>query len=229
MYRFREPPRVSLAAPPTRFHVIKRGSFCRRVVLAQLALLVVLLAALPFAGRVLFHEDALEKSDAIFVLAGSRIVRWLEASDLVNEGWAPEITLGGGYRESLEKELLERGVRIPSEGEVARAALIQLGHPPERVRILGYTDNTGEEARMLRREAAARHWSRIIVVTSKLHTRRAGIAMRRAFEGANVRIIMRASRYDDDDPAHYWRKRRTTRALMSELPKLVAYWIGFGD
>lgn len=185
--------------------------------------------ALPFAGRLLYHEDALRRSDAVFVLAGSRIVRWLEASDLVNEGWAPEIALGGGYRETLEKNLLARGVRIPSEGEVAREALIQLGHPPDRVRILGYTDNTAEEARMLQREAVARHWSRVIVVTSRLHTRRAGLAMRRAFAGTQTEIIMRASRYDDDEPAHYWRKRRTVRSLMSELPKLAAYWIGLGD
>jgi uncharacterized SAM-binding protein YcdF (DUF218 family) len=209
--------------------VTDRVSLCRRLILAQLAFVLLLAAALPFAGRLLYHEDRLETSNAVFVLAGSRIVRWLEASDLVKEGWAPEIALGGGYRESLERSLLERGVKIPSEGEVARTALIQLGHPPDRVRILGYTDNTGEEARMLRREALARGWSRVIVVTSKLHTRRAGIAMRRAFDGTNVQIVIRASRYDDDDPAHYWQKRRTTRALMSELPKLIAYWIGLGD
>jgi uncharacterized SAM-binding protein YcdF (DUF218 family) len=206
-----------------------RGSFCRRFLLAQLALFIAVLLALPFAGRMLYREDGLKKSDAVFVLAGSRIVRWLEASDLVREGWAPEIALGGGYRESLEKELLARGVRIPSEGEVARSALIQLGHPPERVRILGYTDNTAEEARMLQREAVARHWSRVIVVTSKLHTRRAGIAMRRTFDGTGIAIIIRASRYDDDDPAHYWRKRRTTRSIMAEMPKFVAYWLGLAD
>ena len=204
-------------------------SCCRRVLLALLIVVVVAIGALPFAGRLLYHEDSLQKSNAVFVLAGARIVRWLEASDLIKEGWAPEIALGGGYRESLEKNLLDRGIRLPSEGEVARTALIQLGHPPERVHILGYTDNTAEEARMLRREAVARRWSRIIVVTSKLHTRRAGIAMRRAFDGTGIEVLIRASRYDDDDPAHYWRKRRTVRSLMAELPKLMAYWAGLGD
>lgn len=199
------------------------------MLIAQLIVLLLVAGSLPFAGRILYHEDPLAKSDAVFVLAGSRITRWLEASDLVREGWAPEIALGGGYRESLERKLLERGVRIPSEGEVARNALLQLGHPPDRVRILGYTDNTAEEARMLQREAVARHWSRVIVVTSKLHTRRAGVAMRRAFSNTKVEILMRASRYDDDDPAHYWRKRRTIRSLLAELPKLAAYWIGIGD
>lgn len=215
--------------PPQLRPVTNPPSFCRRLLLAQLILIVALVAALPFAGRVMYKEDALAKSDAVFVLAGARIVRWLEASDLVKEGWAPQIVLGGGYRESLEQQLLARGIHIPSEGEVVRGALVQLGHAPDRVRILGYTDNTADEARLLRREALAHRWTRIIVVTSKLHTRRAGIAIRRELQDANVAIIMRASRYDDDDPAHYWRKRRTVRAMASELPKLAAYWVGLGS
>jgi uncharacterized SAM-binding protein YcdF (DUF218 family) len=209
---------------------VNAGSYCRRFLLAQLVALCLALATLPFAGRLLYREDALQKADGIYVLAGARINRWLEASDLVKEGWAPEITLGGGYpRESLENKLLKQGVSLGLEGETVRHALIQLGHPPDRVRVIGYTDNTGEEARLLSREAAARHWSRVIVVTSKLHTRRAGIAMRRAFAGSHVEVIMRASRYDDDDVARYWQKRRTLRTVAAEFPKLIAYWIGLGD
>lgn len=201
---------------------------CRRVLLAQLVLLVLLAAALPFAGRALYREDPLERSNAIYVLAGERVLRWLDASDLVREGWAPEIVLSGGYRETLEQTLLDKGLRIPSEGEVAQSALIQLGHSPDRVRILGYVDNTAAEGALLRREALARRWSRVIVVTSKLHTRRAGFAMRRALDGTGIRVIMRASRYDDDDPAHYWRQRRTLRTMLMELPKFAAYIVGLG-
>jgi uncharacterized SAM-binding protein YcdF (DUF218 family) len=201
---------------------------CRRVLLAQLVLLLLLAALLPFAGRAVYHEDPLEKSNAIYVLAGERVLRWLEASDLVREGWAPEVVLSGGYREALERRLLERGIDMPSEGEVAQRALIELGHSPDRVRILGYVDNTAAEGALLRREALTRHWSRVIVVTSKLHTRRAGFAMRRALDGTGVRVIMRGSRYDEDDPAHYWQRRRTVRMMLSELPKFAAYVVGLG-
>ncbi len=203
-------------------------TMCRRVLLAQLVLLLLLAGTLPFAGRAMHREDRLEKSNAVYVLAGERVVRWLEASDLVREGWAPEIVLSGGYRETLEQGLLGRGIAIPSEGEVAQGALLQLGHPAERVRVLGYVDNTAAEGSLLRREALARRWSRVIVVTSKLHTRRSGFAMRRALDGTGVRVIMRGSRYDDDDPAHYWRKRRTLRTMLSELPKFAAYMVGLG-
>lgn len=201
---------------------------CRRVLLAQLVLLLLLAAGLPFAGRALYREDPLERSNAVYVLAGERVMRWLEASELVREGWAPEIVLSGGYRDALEQQVLQRGIELPSEGEVAERALLQLGVPADRVRILGYVDNTAAEAALLRREALARHWSRVIVVTSKLHTRRAGFAMRRALDGTGVRVIMRGSRYDDDDPAHYWRRRRTVRMMLMEMPKFAAYVVGLG-
>ena len=203
-------------------------TLCRRILLAELILLLLVAAAAPFAGRALYDEDPLETSDAIMVLAGERVVRWLEASQLVREGWAPTVVLSGGYRETLEKNLLDRGIPIPSEGDVARNALVRLGLEPDRVRVLGFADNTAQEGQLLRREATARRWSRVILVTSKLHTRRAGYAVRRELQGTAVRIIVRASRYDDDDPAHYWRKRRTLRTMLGELPKLVAYVLGLG-
>lgn len=200
----------------------------RRLFAAQLAIVCLLLVACPFAGRALHREDRLEKADAVMVLAGNRVIRWLEAHELVREGWAQAIVLSAGYREAVERALIERGVRIPSEGEVARDALLQLGHAPASVRVLGFADNTAAEAALLRREATARGWSRVIVVTSKLHTRRAGFAMRRELAGTNVRVIVRASRYDDDDPARYWRKRRTIRAMLAEVPKMIAYLLGLG-
>lgn len=188
-----------------------------------------MLALLPFAGRALYAEDPLEKADAILVLAGERVNRWLEGYELYREGWAPRIVLSGGYREHLEERLLQGGIRIPSEGEVARSALLQLGAPEPAVEILPNSDNTAEEGVLLRRLAAERRWARVIVVTSKLHTRRAGFAMRRELDGTGIRVLMRASRFDDDDPWRWWKRRRTIRTMLSEMPKLAAYVLGLAD
>lgn len=201
----------------------------RRLIYAQLALSVIILALLPFAGRALHAEDPLEKADAIVVLAGERVNRWLEAYKLHREGWAPIILLSGGYREHLEQRLLDQGIRMPSEGEVAQSALLQLGVPATSLEIVGHADNTAAEGVLLRRVAIERRWTRVIVVTSKLHTRRAGFAMRRELEGTSVRVIMRASRFDDDDPVRYWTRRRTLRTMLSEWPKLGAYLLGLEE
>jgi len=100
---------------------------------------------------------------------------------------------------------------------VPASAILQ---PPESV------DNTGQEANMLRAMAQERHWRRVIVVTSKYHTRRAGFAFRRGLEGTGAVPIVRASRYDASDPAQWWRRRADFRFAGSEWVKLLFYRLG---
>lgn len=205
------------------------SSLAARILFAQLVVLLGLVAVSPFLGRLLYVEDPLQRGDAIFVLAGARTARWLEARDLLNAGYAPVILLSSGQRESSEIKLERQGVHLPAEGEVARNALVQLGVPADRVLILpGYPDNTAEEGAKLRDYAGARGWRTVIIVTSKLHTRRAAFAMRRALAGTPVRVVIRATRYDDDEPGRWWLKRRTIRTVMYEAPKLIAYLFGLG-
>jgi uncharacterized SAM-binding protein YcdF (DUF218 family) len=68
----------------------------------------------------------------------------------------------------------------------------------------------------------------VIVVTSKLHTRRAGAIMRRAVEGSGAEIIMHASVLDPTDPDHWWRDHNDARSVLFETQKLAAYLLGVG-
>jgi uncharacterized SAM-binding protein YcdF (DUF218 family) len=207
-----------------------RPTFPTRVLQLQAVVIVLVLALVPFLGSLLVVEDPPERSDAIFALAGSRASRWLEARDLFREGYAPVVLVSDGQREDAERIALEQGAQVPSAGEVARDALIALGVPASQVIVLlGRRDNTSDEASGLRDYALERGWKRVIVVTSKLHTRRAGFAMRRAVAGTEIRILMRASRYDTDDPGRWWARRSTIRSVLHELPALVAYVFGLGS
>jgi uncharacterized SAM-binding protein YcdF (DUF218 family) len=178
-------------------------------------------------GRFLQHEDTLAKADAIFVLAGSRVERPLEAVDLYKEGWAPFIVLSPGRLDPGEALLQARGVRFPENSDLVRGVLVQLGVPaPAILPTDGYVDNTGEEANLLRAMVKAHHWRRIIIVTSKYHTRRAAFAFRRGLENTGAVPIMRASRYDQSDPARWWRIRSDFRFAGSEWLKLIFYRLG---
>jgi uncharacterized SAM-binding protein YcdF (DUF218 family) len=207
-----------------------RPTFAARVLQLQAVLLVLVMASLPFLGLLFVAEDPLERADAIFVLAGSRASRWLEARDLVKEGYAPVVLVSDGLREDAEQLAIEQGAHLPSAGDVARDGLTALGVPASQVVVLpGRPDNTADEAAALRGVAIERGWKKVIVVTTKLHTRRAGYAMRRAVSGTEVRILMRATRYDTDNPARWWQRRSTIRSVMHELPALVAYLFGLGS
>jgi uncharacterized SAM-binding protein YcdF (DUF218 family) len=184
---------------------------------------------LIYGGRYLQHEDPLEKADAIFVLAGTRLERPLEAVDLYKAGWAPLIVLSPGRPEPSEY-LLHQRIKFPLESELQRDALMQLGVPAAAVpSTTGYIDNTAQEANLVRAMVKNKHWHRVIIVTSKYHTRRAAFAFRRGLKGTGAEVVMRASKYDPSDPANWWRSRADFRFALSEFQKLLAYRLGLGE
>jgi len=206
----------------------------RALIRRTLLLLVVLAAAgaawfVYYGGRYLQHEDPLQKADVIFVLAGTRAERLLEGYNLYKEGYAPLIVLSPGRVEAGEVLLKSQGIRFPSESEVARDALVQLGVPATAIQVPdGSVDNTAQEANLLRARVQSHGWKRVIVVTSKFHTRRAGFAFQRGLEGTGATVVMRASRFDQADPANWWRARADLRFGSAEWQKLILYRLGLG-
>ncbi len=198
-----------------------------RVFVSGLVGLGAILAILPFVGRFLYTEDPLQRSDAICVLAGTRVERPLEALDLYRAGYAPIIVLTRDAPDGGQLALARRGIPYAESADETRALLERLGVPPAAVLILPRLhDSTIEEARSLRELVRDRGWHRVIAVTSKLHTRRVRMTLNRAMNGLDVQVIVRASRYDTTDPAHWWRKRADVRFVLFETEKYVAYWVG---
>ncbi len=179
------------------------------------------------AGRVLSHEDPLQPADALYVLGGNWEMRWLEAADLYAEHFAPHIVISLGTVDSGVLELQRRGIPYPSPPELARRALVDHLHiPPSAVEVLTTSvDNTAQEAEAIKAPVAEHHWRKLIVITDRATTRRAGFAMRRVL-GSGVTIIMRASRFDAFSPGGWWQTRADFRTAFYEAPKLFAYWLG---
>ena len=180
-------------------------------------------------GSFLVVEDPLEKADAIFVLGGTRFERPLEAVDLYREGWAPRILLFRIVKDWGEVELIQRGFEFPLESDVQFEALKRMGVDAGAIAVLGEKDNTKEEGAEIRAQVIANHWTRVIVVTSKQHTRRARLTVSRRLAGTGARVIIRASRYDRTRPERWWRDRPTLRFTLFESQRLLGYWIGVAD
>ena len=214
---------------------MRRAARLRPLVLRTLGLVaglpvLALVLFLPFAGRFFDHDDPLEKADLIFVLAGDRVERWLEAVDLYKEGWAPRILISPGMMSPMEPSLRAKGIVYPREGDLARDAVVASGVPADAVSVITEpVDNTAQEAAALHRMLPQGSNNRVIVVTSRYHTRRTGYAFRREFRNTPVRILIRGSRYSVVHPANWWRYRGEVRFLMYEIPKLAAYLAGLGE
>jgi uncharacterized SAM-binding protein YcdF (DUF218 family) len=216
-----------LLVPPT---TNRQGGHLRRIVflVAAVTMGVVSYAGVQL-GTFLYAEDQLQRADAICVLAGTRMERPLEAADLYLKGWAPRVILTEEVPDPGIAALEQRGMELPTNAQTARDVMIRLGVPATAIEILSEIHNsTAHEADTFRQVCVSRKWKRIIVVTSKFHTRRGGFAVRRALKGSGVEVLMRGSTYDRADPHHWWRTRSDVRWAASESQKLLAYALGLG-
>ena len=211
-----------------------RTSRARRVLLRSLLVVFVVLVvtagwAWPRAGRYLVVDAPLQPADAIVVLAGARVERWLEGVELYREKLAPKLLVSSGRIEAAEEAVRARGIRFPREADLVKDAMVQLGVSASDIEIFPQSvDNTASEASMTRQIAASHNWRRLIVVTSKYHTRRTRYAFERALRGSGVQVQVHASRFDTSQPATWWKHRADLRFVVSEWQKLVVYWLGLG-
>ena len=183
--------------------------------------------ACPKTGRYLVVDTVTGPADAIVVLAGTRVERWAEAVDLYREKLAPRIVLSTGRIEPAEARLRAQGIRFPRDVDLIRDAMVQIGIPSDAVLLFPDTvDNTAAEASVARGIATANGWRRLIVVTSKYHTRRSLFAFQREFEGSGVTIEIRGTRHEPSHPDQWWKHRPDVRFVVSEVIKLTLYRLG---
>src|SRR2546427_519201 len=109
-----------------------------------------------------------------------------------------------------------------AKGSIMRRVLIRLGVPAAAIQRIDEADGTFGEARALFSIAQRSGFTRILVVTSKYHTRRAGRIFRWVFgDKMNVQVI--GSSYDDFDPARWWANRFDAYHVIMEYQKMMLF------
>jgi uncharacterized SAM-binding protein YcdF (DUF218 family) len=203
--------------------LLRRGALIAAPILIIAALLV------PRAGAWLVVADPLVKADAIIVLGGTMYERQLEAIDLLNAGWAPRIYLFREIADWGERELIARGVPYTRAVDLQVDTMVKLGVPRDAIHVLDQANSTAEESTQVLQLVTSEKYTRVIIVTSKQHTRRARLVMRRRLDDAGVQVIVRPSRYDLSPVDRWWSNRSTLRFTLFETQRLLGYWIGVAD
>lgn len=150
----------------------------RGVLAAGIAAAAVTVGALALTAWGAFllqpRADAPVPADAVVMLAGADDGRHLYARDLVDAGYADTLLVSnpGGNSETVARRLCT-GIARPADAEVVCFS------PDPRT--------TWGEAQAVAAIARARGWERILVVTNRPHTLRAGTWMRGA-TGLDVRM-----------------------------------------
>jgi len=180
-------------------------------------------------GTFLVYEDPLENADGIMILGGTMYERQLEAVDLYKGGWAPRLFVLREVSDWGEVELRNRGIEYLSVVDAQVDVMERLGVPRDRITILDRANSTAQEAVILRDVAQREKLAKVIIVTSKQHTRRARLVINRRMQEIGVTVIVRASRYDRANVDRWWTERPTLRFTLFETQRLLAYWVGLAD
>ncbi len=180
-------------------------------------------AFLPFLGRMLVAQDAPAQAAFIVVLSGDSPARALGGWELYRQGLAPTILLTQPTRGAAELALERKGIRYPEFTEIDRKTLLELGVPEKRILLLSErADSTLSEARLTRAFFGNEPPQRILLVTSRYHSRRAKMTFQQVF-GSATEILSAPTAYDDFDPDRWWQSRNGIRNLVFEYEKGLLY------
>jgi uncharacterized SAM-binding protein YcdF (DUF218 family) len=188
---------------------------------------ILLLAAVVFllsVGRWLVAEDPLEKASAIVVLSGRMPLRAMEAAKLYREGYAPKVWLTHSTEPGAT--LGAMGISYVGEDVYDMQVLVHEGVPPAAIRMLQPPIiNTADEIAAVSAALEEEKGSTVIIVTSKVHTRRVRILWRR-LATRRGQAIVRAASDDPFDPRRWWRTTGDALDVVRELLGILNAWAG---
>jgi uncharacterized SAM-binding protein YcdF (DUF218 family) len=168
------------------------------------------------AGEWLVVSDSLQPSNAIVMLSGDDVRgdRAARAAQLFKDGWAPVVVASGSQIRSYLSEADIEMHDLTADG-VPRNAIL-----PLRQQAL----YTLQESRDLLQLCRRQHWTRIIVVTSNFHTRRARYIFEHVFpRSISVRVTPAADA--GFQPDKWWETRQGMKTFVRESAALcVAFW-----
>lgn len=173
------------------------------------------------AGWWLKLDDEPRPADALVILAGDPR-RAIHAAELYRRGLAPVIYLGSP-RDEQRQALRDHGLPLPSLEEANLAVLALKGVPPQAVRVYGRElMSTVEEAEALG-AALAPDQTRLLVVSSASHCRRARLILSAALPGRE--LIMSPTPYERFE-RKWWTHQGSASAVLAEVAKLAFYFVG---
>jgi uncharacterized SAM-binding protein YcdF (DUF218 family) len=178
-------------------------------------------------ANVLIVSEEPIPSDAIAVLAGDP-GRAVEAADLVKRRVAPYVLLTTENPPAVYEKARKDGIQLVLNHENYLRLLQGYGVPAVDIfRVESYIGDTFDEVRRVGEFASEKGWTRLTIVTSNYHTRRARMVARYLLQ-PNMRVAVVASHYDNFKPEAWWTSQAQMRTFAIELEKLITYSLYIG-
>ncbi|MEM6800732.1 MAG: YdcF family protein [Bacteroidota bacterium] len=173
---------------------------------------------LKAVGNFLIREDTSQKVEAAFILSGSVIERSKEALKVYRLDSPLLICMG----ESISPDLEAFGY-IRSDAELMQDALLRLGVDSLDIKVLKQGTSTWEESEEILGYAFAKGYKRIMIISSKFHTRRIASVFKKKFREKEIEVVVRGAdpiKYDTDS---WWQEEAGMIFVTNEYLKLLYY------
>jgi uncharacterized SAM-binding protein YcdF (DUF218 family) len=175
-------------------------------------------------GRWLVVEDPLEKAQAIVVLSGRMPLRALEAAKLYRQGYAPKVWVTHSSEPGATLEAMQ--IAYVGEDFYNLRVLMYEGVPADTIRVLPPPIlNTADEIAAVSAALEEEKGGTVIIVTSKVHTRRVRILWHRLAAGRG-QVIVRGASDDPFQPRRWWRTTGDALDVVRELLGILNAWAG---
>ena len=167
-------------------------------------------------------------SDAIVVLdtGVDYYPRLIESVALFKKGFAKMIVINGNRKTDVLREIEEKGFESCCPWYENRLRILSMfGVPRDKVVCISVEDayDTVSEAEIVGKEILEKGFKKIILVTSKSHTRRAHFIWSKMY-GDKLFICSASAKTDPYDPRAWWKHGRQIRWVLSEYGSWIYYY-----
>ena len=179
-------------------------------------------------GGFLVLDEEPVPSDAVVVLCSGveYYPRLIEAAELFRKGFARKVVINGNRKTDVLRSLEEKGFeRCCPWYEESLRILSMFGVPKDQVICISAEDayDTVSEAEIVGREILQKEFTKIIITTSKFHTRRARFIWNKRF-GDTLSICSVSAKTDPYNPKGWWKEGRQIRWVLAEYGAWIYYW-----
>jgi uncharacterized SAM-binding protein YcdF (DUF218 family) len=179
-------------------------------------------------GDFLVLDEEPVPSDAVVVLCSGveYYPRLIEAAELFRKGFARKVVINGNRKTDVLRSLEKKGFeRCCPWYEESLRILSMFGVPKDQVICISAEDayDTVSEAEIVGREILQKEFTKIIITTSKFHTRRARFIWNKRF-GDTLSICSVSAKTDPYNPKGWWKEGRQIRWVLAEYGAWIYYW-----
>ena len=205
----------------------------RLLLLSALLLLIVSVVILSgpmlrLIGGLIIVDDPPTPSDAIVVLnTGMEYYpRLIQAADNYRQGLVHKVVINGNRKTDTLRSLEKQGFQrcCPWYADSIRI-LIMLGVRQDDIIMISAEDayDTVSEAQAVGRDLVQRKFEKVIITTSKSHTRRARYIWKKMYRD-DLTVSIVSAKSDPYDPNKWWQDGRQIRWVLAEYGAWILYY-----